>query len=144
MPTPQSIQLLKLVAPGAAEDVPPAHWVHTELPSVVVNLPGTHIPHAPAPVAPVAAKDLPAAQSMHTELPIAVAYLPATHVIHAPAALAPVVAEDVPAAQSVHTEWNSVAIVNLPAAHVTHVVLEDALEIFPSSQNKHVLAPRAG
>jgi len=66
------------------------------------------------------------------------------HPIQVVATVAPTVVEYVPAPQSVHTECKAISIVNLPAAHVTHVVLEDVLEIFPSSQNKHVLAPRAG
>ena len=42
LPTPQSIQLLKLVAPCAAEDVPPAHWVHAPEPVMPLYFPVTH------------------------------------------------------------------------------------------------------
>jgi hypothetical protein len=46
LPTPQSIQLLKFVAPAAAEAVPCAHWVHTVAPVLAENVPAAQLVQA--------------------------------------------------------------------------------------------------
>ncbi len=94
-------QLVHTAAPPV-EYFPATQSVHIELPTVVANLPATHVAQAPAAVAPVVAKDVPAAQSIHTELPAAVVYLPTGHVTQAPCAVTPVTAEYVPAPHAVH------------------------------------------
>jgi hypothetical protein len=77
LPTPQSIQMLELVAPAAAEAVPPAHWVHAPEPVVPLYFPATHAVH----FALAAAEAVPAAHWIHTPEPVVPLYFPAAHAL---------------------------------------------------------------
>jgi hypothetical protein len=117
LPTPQSIQLLKLVAP-AAEYWPAAHNVHVDGPPAPENVPTAQVWHAVAPAAPE--------------------YFPVSH--HAQIVL-PNVAPYDPAAQLVH------ALVCAPRENVStpqslHAVVP-ATAYWPVQQSEHVVAPAA-
>ncbi len=74
LPTPQSIQLLRLVAPVSAEDVPPAQLIHVPEPVVFLYFPAGQLVHAETAVV---AEYVPARQFWHVVAFEALANLPA-------------------------------------------------------------------
>jgi hypothetical protein len=148
LPTSQSIQLLRLVAPVAAEDVPPAQLMHVPVPVVFLYFPAKHDTHVPpsGPVYPELQEQLvnsvhvvqaeSTGHAVHVEA-ATLEYLPATQFKHTVVA---VILENLPAEQSAHILAPPAKY--CPAGHGVHA-LAPACDAEPSAHSLQIVAPSA-